>query len=111
MKESQILDAMGALSQKTRLRIIRHLISSGDEGDTAGGIGEAVNASPSKASFHLAALERARLVKSRRLSRNIIYRANYTQLGKVINYLLCDCCQNNPAVLACCDMKVFNKYC
>jgi len=105
MKESQILDAMGALSQETRLRIIRHLIDCGGEGDTAGGIGEKVNASASKASFHLATLERAQLIKSRRLSRNIVYRANYTQLGKVINYLLSDCCQNNSAVLACCDMK------
>lgn len=111
MKENQVLNALGALSQETRLRIVRHLIIAGDEGDTAGAIGQAVKASASKASFHLAALEQAGIIKSKRVSRCIVYRADFAQLGKLISYLLNDCCRNDPKVLACCDLKAAKECC
>ncbi|RYD65448.1 MAG: transcriptional regulator, partial [Verrucomicrobiaceae bacterium] len=53
LEEPQALNAFGALSQETRLRMVRILVKAGPDGMAAGAIGEAVDASSSSASFHL----------------------------------------------------------
>jgi ArsR family transcriptional regulator len=110
MDEHQALDAFGALSQETRLQIVRLLVKAGPEGMAAGVIGEALEASSSKLSFHLSHLERAGLVQSRREARSIIYSAAYPALSELIEFLMRDCCQGRPevcapavAALSCCD--------
>ncbi len=105
MKESQVIDTLAALSHETRLRIIRHLVVKGETGDSAGAIGKKVAAAPSKVTFHVSALERAGLVSSTRVSRQIMYTVNFDQLGRVLNYLIRDCCKSNAAVLACCGVS------
>ncbi|MDA7949245.1 MAG: metalloregulator ArsR/SmtB family transcription factor [Hyphomicrobiaceae bacterium] len=102
MKEHQALDMLHALSQETRLRIVRHLVRRGEEGATAGEIGKEVNAASSRASFHLSALEHAGAVTSQRRSRNIIYRANVAKLGNMMSFLLDNCCDNHPDIRKCC---------
>ena len=102
MKETQALDMLGALSEQTRLRIVRYLVGCGEEGASAGDIGKQVEAASSRASFHLSALERAGAVSSERQSRKIIYRAKFDELGRLISFLLDDCCANHPDIRACC---------
>jgi ArsR family transcriptional regulator, arsenate/arsenite/antimonite-responsive transcriptional repressor len=96
--ETQALDAFGALSQGTRLQMVRALVVAGPDGMSAGAIGDAVGASSSSASFHLSNLERAGLVTSRRASRSIIYSANYEGLSGLVEFLMRDCCQGHPEV-------------
>ena len=98
LEEPQALDAFGALSQDTRLRIVRILVQAGHAGMPAGAIGEAVDASSSSASFHLAHLERAGLIQSRRESRSIIYSANFEGLSGLVEFLMRDCCSGHPEV-------------
>jgi DNA-binding transcriptional ArsR family regulator len=98
--EAQALDAFGALSQATRLQMVRALVVAGPDGMSAGAVGEAAGVSPSGASFHLATLERAGLVTSRRVSRSIIYAANYEGLSGLVAFLMRDCCQGHPEVCA-----------
>src|SRR3954451_17901370 len=98
MDERQALDAFSARSQETRLRIVRLLVTAGPDGLAAGAIGEAVGASSSNLSFHLAHLERAGLIQSRRASRSIIYSAAYPALSGLIQFLMRDCCQGHPEV-------------
>ncbi|MFC0281034.1 ArsR/SmtB family transcription factor, partial [Falsigemmobacter intermedius] len=62
MEEERALAAFAALSQETRLRIVRLLIQAGPEGMAAGAIGEAIGASTSRLSFHLTHLEHAGLI-------------------------------------------------
>ena len=81
MDEEDAIAMLGALSQETRLRIIRYLIGRGDEGASAGEIAEAMRVISSKASFHLSALERAGLITSERQSRKIIYRVSFPRAG------------------------------
>jgi ArsR family transcriptional regulator len=100
MDEFQALDAFGALSQETRLQIVRLLVKAGPEGMAAGAIGEALEASSSKLSFHLSNLERAGLIRSRREARSIIYSAAYPALSELIEFLMRDCCQGRPEVCA-----------
>lgn len=103
MKESQAISALAALSQETRLRIVRFLVEKGPEGASAGDIAEAMDSAASKISFHLSNLVHSGLVQSKRQSRNIIYRVDFAQLGGVINYLLTDCCQDHPDIRSCCE--------
>ncbi|TGW06419.1 ArsR family transcriptional regulator, partial [Mesorhizobium sp. M2D.F.Ca.ET.145.01.1.1] len=53
MDERQALSAFAALSQETRLRILRHLVIAGPDGIAAGAIAEKVEVSASNVSFHL----------------------------------------------------------
>lgn len=102
MKEEQILNMLGALSQETRLRIVRYLVRCGAEGASAGDVGKQVDATSSRASFHLSTLEQAGVISSERQSRKIIYRADTRNLGNMISFLLNDCCDNHPDIRACC---------
>ncbi len=104
MEESQAVEALSALSQETRLRILRFLVTKGEAGATAGDIGEAVDAISSRTSFHLSALTQAGLITRTRVSRNLIYRVNFAAIGGLIGYLVQDCCQGNEEVLACCQL-------
>lgn len=100
LEELQALDVFSALSQETRLRMVRVLVQAGPEGLSAGAVGEAVGASSSGASFHLAHLERAGLIQSRRESRSIIYSASYDTLTGLIEFLMADCCSGRPEICA-----------
>lgn len=104
MNEQDALKMLGALSQAMRLNIIRYLIERGDDGAAAGEIAEAMGAIASKASFHLAALERAGLISSERQSRKIIYRASFEALGGLVSFMLNDCCGNHPDIRICCGL-------
>jgi ArsR family transcriptional regulator, arsenate/arsenite/antimonite-responsive transcriptional repressor len=104
MDEKQALNAFDALSQETRLRIIRLLVTAGPQGMPAGAIGEAMDgASSSRMSFHLSHLEQAGLVESRREGRSIHYNAVYPALSGLIQFLMRDCCQGRSEV---CDPAV-----
>jgi ArsR family transcriptional regulator len=100
LEEHQALDAFGALSQETRLQMVRALVVAGPAGMAAGAVGDAVGASSSSASFHLAHLERAGLVRSHREARSIVYSANYEGLSGLVEFLMQDCCQGRPEVCA-----------
>jgi DNA-binding transcriptional ArsR family regulator len=100
MDESQALNAFGALSQETRLGIVRLLVHGGPEGLPAGAVAEAAKVSPSNVSFHLKELERAGLVEARREARSIIYSANFQGLRDLIAFLMKDCCAGRPEICA-----------
>lgn len=98
MDERRALAAFGALSQETRLRILRHLVVAGEAGIAAGALAERVEVSPSNASFHLKELERAGLVRARRDGRSIFYDAEYDALSGLIRFLMEDCCSGHPEI-------------
>jgi DNA-binding transcriptional ArsR family regulator len=98
MEERQALIAFGAMSQETRLRIVRLLVKAGPEGMAAGAIANAVRVSPSNVSFHLKELERGGLVAARRDSRSILYSAEYDALSGLIRFLMEDCCGGRPEI-------------
>lgn len=98
MDQSQALAAFAALSQETRLSIVRQLVRAGQKGVAAGDIAEAMKASPSNVSFHLKELERAGLIEARREARSIIYSAHYDNLRELIGFLMKDCCGGHPEI-------------
>lgn len=98
MDEGQALAAFGALSQETRLKILRLLVVAGRDGVAAGALAEQVEVSPSNVSFHLKELERSGLVASRRDARSIYYTAEYDTLSGLIRFLMEDCCSGKPEI-------------
>lgn len=98
MDQRQALMAFGAISQETRLEILRLLVRAGPQGVAAGAIGDAVKVSPSNVSFHLKELERAGLIAVRREARSMIYSAEYKALRALIQFLMEDCCAGHPDV-------------
>lgn len=100
MEERQALMSFTALSQETRLHIVRMLVVAGPDGMAAGAIAEKAEVSPSNVSFHLKELERAGLINQQRESRSIIYTANYDGLGALVRFLLEDCCAGHPEICA-----------
>ena len=100
MNQSQARIAFGALSQETRLEIIRLLVRAGTEGLSAGNVAAAVHASASNVSFHLKELEHSGLVSARRESRSIIYSASYEALRQLIDFLMKDCCADHAEICA-----------
>ena len=72
MNRRQALIAFGALSQETRLHIIRMLVVAGPDGMAAGAIAEKAEVSPSNISFHLKELEHSGLIDAERRSRSIM---------------------------------------
>jgi DNA-binding transcriptional ArsR family regulator len=98
MHEGQALTRFAALSQETRLRIVRCLVQAGEEGMAAGLIADEMGVSASNVSFHLKELEHAGLISARREARSIIYRADYDNLRNLIDFLMKDCCAGHPAI-------------
>lgn len=109
MEQRQVLAALAALSNETRLALVRLLVPCGQAGLPAGEIARRLGISASRLSFHLAAMEQAGLILSRRESRNVIYAADARGLGETIGYLLNDCCCNHPEVSACCRLAGGNS--
>lgn len=92
MEERQALAAFAALSQETRLRILRLLVVAGPDGLAAGVIAEQAGVSASNVSFHIKELERAGLVSARRESRSILYSVDFGALNGLVRFLMEDCC-------------------
>jgi len=102
MDRSKVLTALQALAHETRLDLIQLLMPHGDAGLAAGDISRALGMTASRLSFHLAALEQAGLLTSRRVARNVFYAVDTEGMGSTIGYLLNDCCCAHPKVRACC---------
>jgi ArsR family transcriptional regulator len=100
MQERQAIASFAALSQGTRLHIVRMLVVAGPDGMAAGAIAEKAGVSASNVSFHLKELERAGLINQKREARSMIYTANYDRLGALVRFLMEDCCAGHPEICA-----------
>ena len=92
------LSAFEALSQETRLGVVRLLVRAGPTGMAAGEIATALDCRQNTMSAHLKILNAAMLVNSRREGRSIFYTANYGTVRELILYLMEDCCGGSADV-------------
>ena len=98
MKTSGALAAFAALSQDTRLAVFRLLVKTGPEELSAGDIARRLDVHTATLSSHLAQLERADLLRSRRVQRHIYYGVDYEGASELITFLTEDCCQGHPDI-------------
>lgn len=96
MESNEIVTALTALAQASRLGIYRLLVQAGKEGMPAGKIAEALDIPPSSLSFHLKELLYAGLILQRQEGRFLIYSAHYDRMNAVLAYLTDNCCNGKP---------------
>jgi DNA-binding transcriptional ArsR family regulator len=106
IKSAQVVKALSALAQPTRLAIFRLLVVQGAEGMAAGQVAEKLKVSPATMSFHFRTLSHAGLIESRQDGRFIYYTANFTVMNGMVDYLTENCCGGN---VESCNMP--NKKC
>jgi ArsR family transcriptional regulator, arsenate/arsenite/antimonite-responsive transcriptional repressor len=113
MQTPLVIAALSALAHEHRLAVYRLLVERGPEGLSAGAIGERVGLLPSSLTFHLQNLQRAGLITQRRISRQLIYSADFDVMNGLIGYLTENCCsQSDTECAAVCKpaaTKVRNK--
>jgi ArsR family transcriptional regulator len=92
MESENVVLALAALAQPTRLEAFRLLVKFEPDGLPAGEIASELAVPHNTMSAHLAVLSRAHLVTSKRNSRSIVYRADLDAFRAIIEFLLRDCC-------------------
>jgi ArsR family transcriptional regulator len=92
MDSNQATQALGALAHDTRLAVYRMLVERGPDGLSAGVIAESLGIPPSSLTFHVQHLHRTGLITQRRLSRQLIYAADFTTMNGLVTFLTENCC-------------------
>lgn len=92
MKPSEVVAALGALAQESRLAVYLLLVKRGPEGYTPGELAAALKIPAPTLSFHLKELQRVGLVLVRREGRNLYYTGDFTQMRGLVAYLTEKCC-------------------
>jgi DNA-binding transcriptional ArsR family regulator len=105
MDSENVILALAALAQPTRLDVFRLLVKHEPEGIAAGDIAKALAVPQNTMSSHLSILSRAGLVSAQRFSRSIVYRADLTRLRAVVLFMLKDCCDGPAGNLRAADRK------
>jgi ArsR family transcriptional regulator len=98
--ENRVLRALAALSQPHRLRAFRALVVAGPQGLTPGALSSALELAPSALSFHLKELAHCGLVSTEARGRNLIYRAEFSRMRELLDYLTRNCCEGNACAVA-----------
>jgi DNA-binding transcriptional ArsR family regulator len=105
METKDILAALAALAQESRLSAFRLLVQTGPQGLAASKIAEHLDMAPSSLSFHLKELTHAGLVTPRQDGRFVIYSANFDTMNGLLAFLTDNCCGGascTPASVAAC---------
>lgn len=92
MKAEDVVVALGALAQDSRLAIYRLLVKRGPEGYSPTDLVEKIDIPAPTLSFHLKELQRAGLIASRREGRFLYYSANFDRMRDLIGFLTEKCC-------------------
>jgi DNA-binding transcriptional ArsR family regulator len=100
MTELDVVKALGALAQQSRLQIFRELVVAGAGGLTPGQLSQSLGLPGTGLSFHLKELTHAGLITQQRDGRNLIYRAAFATMNDVLAYLTQNCCAGGSCELA-----------
>ena len=95
MNETQAVSALSALAHAQRLRVFRSLVVAGPEGLTPSVLADQLDVARNALSFHLKELAHAGLVTIEQQGRNLIYRADFSQMNGLLGYLTEHCCQGS----------------
>jgi ArsR family transcriptional regulator, arsenate/arsenite/antimonite-responsive transcriptional repressor len=98
MEEQDVVAALAALAQPSRLQAFRALVVAGERGLTPGTLAAQLHIPAATLSFHLKELSHAGLVTQERNGRHLTYRAAYGQMSALLGYLTAHCCQGQPCL-------------
>jgi DNA-binding transcriptional ArsR family regulator len=92
MKTLDIVKALSALAQESRLAVFRLLVKRGPQGFTPSIIAQKLNVAGPTLSFHLKELQHAGLVEARREGRFLFYSARFDRMKGLVGFLTEECC-------------------
>lgn len=95
METKNVIAALTALAQESRLAVFRLLVEAGPQGLPASRIADAIGIAPSSLSFHLKELLHANMVSQTRDGRSLIYAANFDTMNGLLGFLTENCCGGN----------------
>jgi DNA-binding transcriptional ArsR family regulator len=101
VKSPVAVAALAALAHEHRLAIYRMLVEAGTEGLPAGVIAARLKVPPSSLTFHLQNLQRVGLITQQRMSRQLIYAADFTVMNDLVAYLTENCCAQSASESDC----------
>lgn len=101
LEAPEAIEILASLSQSSRLEVFRLLVRYLPYGLPAGDIARLLAVQHNTLSTHLASLEQAQLIVSRREGRSIIYAANRNRAHQLTSFLLANCCNLSGEV---CDV-------
>jgi ArsR family transcriptional regulator len=104
MKSGQVIIALEAIAQESRLGIFRLLVQAGPEGLPAGQIAKAMKLPAPTLSFHLSQLKNAGLVACRRTGTSLIYSADFNAMNGLVGFLTENCCASGAGCAPVCDV-------
>jgi len=92
MKSIEVVSALGALAQESRLALFRLLVRRGPEGFTPSVMTQRLDIAGPTLSFHLKELQNAGLVSFRREGRFLFYSARLDRIKSLVGFLTDECC-------------------
>jgi DNA-binding transcriptional ArsR family regulator len=101
METKNVIAALAALAQDSRLAVFRLLVQAGPEGMAASKIADRLEIPPSSLSFHLKELTHANMVMQTKDGRSLIYSANFETMNGLLGFLTENCCGGNPCSPVC----------
>ena len=110
MEKQDVIAALAALAQETRLDIFRLLVETGPSGLAAGEVATALDLPSATLSFHLKELKSAGLIRLERAGRSRIYSPDFGAATDLIGFLTANCCQRAGGVAAECKVDAENAW-
>ena len=92
MKSIDVVKALSALAQESRLAVFRLLVKRGPGGFTPSVIAEKLDIAAPTLSFHLKELQNAGLVSARREGRFLFYSTRFDRMKGLVGFLTDECC-------------------
>ncbi len=98
MEIKNVIAALAALAQESRLNIFRLLVQMGPSGLPVNQIAEKLGLANATLSFHLKELTQAGLTIATPNGRSIIYAANFVAMQELIDDLTENCCAGSACI-------------
>jgi ArsR family transcriptional regulator, arsenate/arsenite/antimonite-responsive transcriptional repressor len=98
MNLEQTAACLAELGNETRLEIFRFLVKCGQQKINVGQIQQELTIPNSTLSHHLAKLAKVGLIQQEKSGRQIFYQPQFSQLQKVIGFLLDECCEGEECI-------------
>ena len=96
----QAAQGFAALGSPSRLAVLRILVRTGEDGLTIGQLQQKSGLAASTLAHHLRTLSACGLIIQTRQGREVITQPNYSLVGALSHFLICECCRDvNPVIL------------
>lgn len=97
LNEGLAAASLGALGNRTRLRLYRLLVRAGPTGLPVGTLVRTLGTPASTLAHHLACLTRAGLVEQEQRGREVRSRPDFAAMTQLMDFLTAECCTGAPS--------------